>query len=181
MLYGAVVTGEPRFAPSSLNCTLAMLTLEVAVAATFAAPETVWLAVGAVIDTTGGATPLFTNTLTLAEVVGWWIVSVATADKRCGALLAVVVSQEMLYGAVVTGEPKFTPSSMNWTLAIPALEFAVADTVVEPETVWFAVGAVIETVGGGVELSTLSKKIPLRTALDPAFLEISTTTFPLRL
>ena len=61
--------------------------------------------------------------------------SVATALSTCELLVAVVVFHEMLYGAVVTGEPRAAPSSVNWTLAMVTLEVAVADTVIDPETV----------------------------------------------
>jgi hypothetical protein len=55
------------------------------------------------------------------------------------------------YGEDVSSEPRLAPSSLNWTLATPALSEAVAETVTEePETVEPEVGEVIETVGGVV-------------------------------
>jgi hypothetical protein len=64
--------------------------------------------------------------------------------------VAEIVFQAKEYGEEVTGELRATPSSKNWTLAIPMLEEADAVTVVDPETVAPEVGAVIETVGGVV-------------------------------
>jgi len=54
-LYGDAVTALPTLLPSTWNCTLAMPTLELAVALTVTAPETVAPAVGAVIETVGAA------------------------------------------------------------------------------------------------------------------------------
>ena len=48
------MSGEPRFVPSSLNCTLCTAALSDAVADTAATPETVVPGVGATIDTVGG-------------------------------------------------------------------------------------------------------------------------------
>jgi hypothetical protein len=47
------VTRLPRLAPSNWNCTLATLTLSVALAVTVAVPETVAPLAGAVIETAG--------------------------------------------------------------------------------------------------------------------------------
>jgi hypothetical protein len=46
------------FVPSTLNCTLATVTLSVAVAVTFTLPDTVADAAGDVIDTVGGVVSL---------------------------------------------------------------------------------------------------------------------------
>jgi hypothetical protein len=54
MVYGAVVTGVPRLAPSRVNCTLLTPTLSVALAVTDTPPVRVAPVEGAVIDTVGG-------------------------------------------------------------------------------------------------------------------------------
>ena len=46
-----------------------------------------------------------------------------------------VVSQEALYGALVSAAPRSAPSTVNWTLVTPTLSEAVACTVTVPETV----------------------------------------------
>jgi hypothetical protein len=53
MAYGAVMSGAPRFAPSSRNCTLATATLSEALAVTLTVPARLALAAGEVIDTVG--------------------------------------------------------------------------------------------------------------------------------
>ncbi|PYO01106.1 MAG: hypothetical protein DMD91_08905 [Candidatus Rokuibacteriota bacterium] len=63
-VYGAAATGAPRFAPSSLNWTLVTPTLSVAVADTLTGPVTFAPAVGAVIETLGGAVSKSTTALT---------------------------------------------------------------------------------------------------------------------
>jgi len=52
--YGDCVTGPPMFFPSTRNCTLAIPTLESALAETVTVPETVEFAAGAVMPTDGG-------------------------------------------------------------------------------------------------------------------------------
>ena len=52
--YGAVVSAAPRFAPSSLNCTLCTPTSSDALAVTDTMPDTVEPAAGAVTETVGG-------------------------------------------------------------------------------------------------------------------------------
>src|SRR2546426_4939427 len=61
-----------------------------------------------------------------------------------------VVFQEREYGAVVTSAPRFAPSSLNCTPTTPTLSVAVAETVIVPEMVAPADGAVSATVGGVV-------------------------------
>src|SRR2546423_799237 len=97
----------------------------------------------------GGGPALKTVTETAAEVVLWFKLSVAMAFKECPVLPAVVVSQEIEYGALLTVVPRFTPSSWNCTETGIAEEETVAVTVVEPAMVAPAVGVVIETVGAG--------------------------------
>src|SRR5262245_10127130 len=60
-----------------------------------------------------------------------------------------VVSHDVAYGASVISDPKFAPSNLNWTPAIPRLDEALAETVTIPETVAPPPGAVMETVGRG--------------------------------
>ncbi|PYQ38251.1 MAG: hypothetical protein DMF77_24595 [Acidobacteria bacterium] len=55
-------------------------------------------------------------------------------------------------GAVVSSDPAFAPSTRNCTPATPTLSEALAETVITPETVAPADGAVIVTVGGVVSI-----------------------------
>ena len=154
--YGAVVSSAPRLAPSSLNCTPTTPTLSAAVAATATlAPDTVAPVLGAVIATVGGVlSTLLTVTFTTAEVVLLPAASRATAVSVCPPLLAVVLSQVIAYGEVVSSAPRLAPSSLNCTPTTPTLSAAVAATAtLAPDTVAPVVGAVIATVGG--VLSTL--------------------------
>src|SRR5205814_7210722 len=80
----------------------------------------------------------------------------ATAVSVCDALLAVVVSHAIEYGAVVSSMPRFAPSSLNWTPTTPTLSDAPAVTVVVPETVDPPAGAVMLTVGGVVSFATVT-------------------------
>ncbi len=64
------------------------------------------------------------------------------------------MSHETEYGAVTSSAPTFTPSTRNWTPATATLSAALALTVVIPDTVAPAVGAVIETVGRVVSAVT---------------------------
>ena len=59
-------------------------------------------------------------------------------------------------------------------------EDAAAPMVTGPLTVWFAAGAVMETVGGGAVTAGF-RKIPLTTALLPAFRVTEMVTWPLTL
>ena len=91
---------------------------------------------------------LFTVTETAVELVKLLEVSVATAVSKWEALLAVLVFQLVWYGALVNGDPRLAPSSLNCTLAIPLLSEAVAVTLNMLDTVWFGPGDSMETVGG---------------------------------
>src|SRR3989475_7025235 len=93
---------------------------------------------------------LTTVTLTAAAVAVLPAASRATAVRVCAPLLAVVVVQERVYGAVVSSAPRLAPSSLNCTPATPTLSVALAETVTVPATVAPAAGAVIDTVGGMV-------------------------------
>ena len=53
-LYGAVVSAAPELTPSTWNCTLAIPTVDAAVALTVTVPDTVAPPAGALIDTVGG-------------------------------------------------------------------------------------------------------------------------------
>src|SRR5919204_4165003 len=72
---------------------------------------------GTGIGVTTGA--LLTVTVTVADVAVLPEPSRATAVSVCGPLLAVDVLQRIEYGAARTSEPRFAPSSLNWTPATP--------------------------------------------------------------
>src|SRR5438552_15566342 len=74
------------------------------------------------------------------------------AETLFGPFAAVDVSQVTAYGATVSSEPRFAPSSTNCTPATPTLSPALAETVIEPLTVVAFVGAVSVTDGGVVSL-----------------------------
>ena len=93
---------------------------------------------------------LFTVTVTVAAVAWLPAASAATAVSACEPFVEPRLFQKTWYGALVTGAPRFAPSSLNWTDATPTLSEAVAETVTEPETVALSAGAVSETVGGVV-------------------------------
>jgi hypothetical protein len=101
--------------------------------------------------TVPGGGPLLTVTLTAAEIVVLAAASLAEAVKLWAALVAVVLSQMIAKGAVVSSAPRLTPSSLNCTPTTPTLSEALAVTETdEPETMAPALGAEIETVGGMV-------------------------------
>jgi len=62
-------------------------------------------------------------------------------------LLVWAVFQEIEKGEVVTLDPKFAPSTRNWTDAMPTLSVAEAVTVTTPLTVAPFAGDVTETEG----------------------------------
>src|SRR5947207_900765 len=110
MVYGAVRSSAPRFAPSSLNWTPTTPTLSLAFADTVTVPVTDAPAAGAVIATVGGVrssvvnvqspeiaggvASLLTVTVTAADVVALPDVSRATAVSVCVPLATAVVSHE---------------------------------------------------------------------------------------
>jgi len=96
----------------------------------------------------GGTGALETVMVTGDEVVWLPAASRAMAVSVCEPLLAVVVSQEIEYGAFASSAPLLTPSNRNWTPATPRLSDAVAVTVIVPETVAPEAGDVMLTVGG---------------------------------
>src|SRR6266702_1817258 len=146
--YGAAVSSAPSAAPSSRNCTPATPTLSEASALTLIVPDTVAPFAGAVIDTVGGVLSL--NTVTLTELEVYWRPSrsLATASKVCEPLLAVVVFQEIEYGAVVSSAPRSAPSSLNWTPATTSdpTMLTLARTGTVPATVEPEAGDVIVTM-----------------------------------
>jgi hypothetical protein len=94
---------------------------------------------------------LLTVTVTAALVFWFPAASRATVVRVWEPFGRAVVSQETMYGAVVSSARRLTPFSLNWTPVTPTLPEALADTVTaEPETVVPAAGAEMETVGGGV-------------------------------
>ncbi len=77
--------------------------------------------------------------------------SLACAFRVCVPFAVFVLSQAMLYGSVVSGEPSGAPSRRNWTLVTPTLSEADAETVKAlPDTTVPLVGAVSDTVGAVV-------------------------------
>jgi hypothetical protein len=95
-----------------------------------------------------GGGPLFTVTLTDADVTLPPLPSEATAFSVCTALLSVVVSSVKPNGDEVAGLPAFTPSTCNCTLATGPPVVTVT-AVLAPEIVAPAAGAVIEIVSDG--------------------------------
>jgi hypothetical protein len=93
---------------------------------------------------------LLTVTVTGDEVALLPDVSVAIAVSVWLPLIAVVVSQNSVYGEAVTGEPRFDPSSLNCTLATATLSAAAAVTWTVFDTVAPPAGAVIDAVGAVV-------------------------------
>src|SRR5206468_2050332 len=83
----------------------------------------------------------------------------ATAVNVWLPFVAVVVSHDTEYGDAESSAPRVAPSSLNWTPATPTLSLAVALTVTVLDTVAFAAGAVIETVGA-VPSSVVKVKSP---------------------
>jgi hypothetical protein len=69
ILYGAVITSAPRFAPSKINWTPTTPTLSLALAETVVVPETTEPPLGAEMLTVGAILSMFTVTLTPEEVV----------------------------------------------------------------------------------------------------------------
>src|SRR5437773_2009695 len=80
----------------------------------------------------GGA--LSTVTLIATAVAVLPAASRATALSVWGPLTANAVFQEVVYGAVVSSAPRFTPSSLSCTPATPILSEALAETITVPPT-----------------------------------------------
>ena len=76
-------------------------------------------------------------------------VSVATAERVCDPFVVVVVFHDRVYKgpAPVTTLPRAVPSTSNCTPDIPALDSALAATVMVPVTVAPIAGAVTKTAG----------------------------------
>ena len=90
---------------------------------------------------------MFVVTVTEADVV-LPDVSVAIAVIVCDPSAVLALLQTSEYGGDVIAEPRLIPSIWNCTLATATLSLAEAASVTEPETVEYAVGVVIETLGG---------------------------------
>src|SRR6185312_10361343 len=146
--YGDDASSAPTFAPSTLNWTPATPTLSLALALSVAVPVRVAPPDGAVIVAVGGA--LSTVTWTLAAVAGFPAASCARAVSVWVPAAAVVVFQVTENGGDVTSEPRFPPSSLNWTPVTPTSSVADAVTATVPPTTAPEVGAVIATDGGVV-------------------------------
>jgi hypothetical protein len=110
---------------------------------------------------------LATVTVTPADVAMFPAASRATADSVWAPLATVVVSHVRAYGSVVTWTARFTPSSLNWTLATPTLSIALADTVTLPLMVAPARGALIAIVGGVVSASADPLPVAIAELLPP--------------
>ena len=91
---GEPVSALPTFAPSNWNCTLEIPALLVALAVATTVPNTFAPLAGAVIDTTGPLTALFTVTKSPALVVLFPAVSLATATSVCAPFELFVVTRE---------------------------------------------------------------------------------------
>src|SRR5256885_641418 len=109
-------------------------TLSDALAMIVVVPLTVAPPAGAVTLMVGAVVSLKTVTVTAAAVVELPAASRAIAVSVCDALLAVFVSHEIEYGAVISSAPTFAPSSRNWTPTTPTLSDAVALIAVVPLT-----------------------------------------------
>src|SRR5438034_60042 len=108
---------------------------------------------GLLITIVGGVVSvpvLFTVTVTGDDVVVLPAASRAVAVSVCVPFVAVFVSHEIEYGAVVSSALRLAPSSLNCTPAMPTLSVAFALTVMDPLTVAPFAGAVMDTVGGVV-------------------------------
>src|SRR2546425_13377176 len=68
----------------------------------------------------------------------------------------------------MSSAPRLTPSSLNWTPTTPTLSVAFADTVIVPETVAPADGAVMETIGGVGSFANVTPTAPALAVLSAA-------------
>jgi len=94
--YGAVVSAPPISDPSTSNCTLAIPTLDEALAVTVMVPDTLAPEAGDVIDTVGGfPVELFTVIETAGLVALFFAASVATAVRECLPADRVLVLSEL--------------------------------------------------------------------------------------
>jgi len=100
-------------------------------------------------DVTSGTGVLVfaTITVTPADIAVLPAASRATAVRAWAPSVVVVVFHVMAYGGMVASNPRFVPSSLNWTLTTPTLSVALADTTTVPVNVVPAAGAVTVTVG----------------------------------
>jgi hypothetical protein len=124
----------------------------------------------------GGGATFDTVTVTVTLVVELPAASFAIARNVCDPLLAVVVSQEVVYGEAVSKVPRLPASSWNCTLATPTLSLALAVTETVPLIVAPFAGALIDTVGGvvsGVPLLTVTVTVALVVLLPAASLAIA--------
>src|SRR5215472_1436651 len=124
-----------------------MSVVQVIVAPVVVTPEAATLAIAG-----GGA--FDTVTVTPADVPTLPAASDAFALSTWLPFVACVVSQLTWYGALVTGAPRFAPSSRNCTDVTPTLLLALACTLTLADTVAPATGAVTETTGGTVSVCT---------------------------
>src|SRR5205823_1419824 len=103
---------------------------------------------------------VFATVIVTAElVVTLPTASRATAVSVWPPFTAVVVSQAAEYGAVRSSAPRLAPSTLNCTPTTPTLSPAVAVTLIVPDTLAPAEGAVIDTLGA-VPSSVVKVKSP---------------------
>jgi hypothetical protein len=73
--------------------------------------------------------------------------SLATAVSVCCPFATEVVSQLTAYGADESSTPRFDPSTLNCTPAMPTLSEAAAETMMADDTVAPLAGELIDTAG----------------------------------
>src|SRR5436190_21138268 len=119
--------------------------------------------------------PFATATATPGDAPGLPAASYAIADTTWLPSATVCVFHEMEYGAAVTGEPTFAPSTWNCTLVTPTLSAAVATTVTAPSREAPPAGAVTVAVGGvvsAVAAACAVKFTPVTLAPDTATVRV---------
>jgi hypothetical protein len=104
--------------------------------------------VGVTVGVVGVEIVFETMTVTVPEVVVLPPESRATAVIVCVPFETPMVFQEPEYGAVVSSDERFVPSSLNWTPITPMLSEAEAERVTVFERVERFVGEVREIEGG---------------------------------
>ena len=119
--YGALVSSAPRLPPSILNCTPTTPTLSDAFAATFTEPETVAPASGLVRATLGSGGVTGRRRARIGDVDVRDVSELLPAASRATAVTVCVPFETLPddqlaeYGALVSCEPTFAPSTSNCT------------------------------------------------------------------
>jgi hypothetical protein len=79
-----------------------------------------------------------------------------------------VVFHVVAYGELNIADPRFAPSSLNWTYATATLSEAFAESATEePPTVAPFVGAVSDTIGGVVSPAPTTVTVTPHVAVAP--------------